>query len=811
MTNNHPYNEFKGELPLTGIRVLDLADERAALAGRVLADLGADVTLVEPPNGVHTRHLAPFLNDEPEVNRSYQHLYFNANKRSVVLDISTDTGANQLRELVGGIDILIETGHPDQMSSHGLGYDDLQRINPDLIFISVSPFGRQGPRRDWKATDLTASAAAGLLQVTGDIEDPPTHGPAFPAHTMSGLTAATAALVGLRGRDVYGDGAHVDISMQEATAFATVQTSNPNTWFWRKEIPVRPALSQTIKCADGKWVGCNISPLHLGTFLSMLDAAGVDHNLTPDDHDVIHSRGQATWQHLENPLQDLARELAAKLPRDEFLRGLWDGGHAAMPTLSFPEMIETEHYEKEMQFQDVNAPALGHSLSYSRSPVDSIQPPIPISSSPILGERPIGELLNFTQDNKTSKPKTSVPRMPLSGIRVLDFTWVLAGPLGTRMFANFGAEVIKIESSLRPDALRNQPLPNGRIDPNIGDQFNSANGGKKSVTINLTTERGKELVRQLVAKSDVIVNNYSAGAFTRMGFPYEELRKINPGIILLQLPGVGGDGPWSSKRTLGNLLMAASGLNFLAGFPGRSPRGMGVAYPDFTSPHLLVTTILAALRAREQTGTGREIELSQLSATVSLAGAEWMHFAHTGELPPRPGNTDQNYSPHGVYRTTGEDEWVALAVDGDRQWLALIEAMGRPELADDDRFSNHVQRKLNESELDKIISNWTATGDRWDLATRLQRVGIAASPVENLQDLIEIDEGFSSHYQHIHQPSDPEWDIAVTGEPIRFTDEQTRIIERAPMLGEHNEYVLREVLGLSQEECDELIMNDIVI
>ena len=798
------------DLPLSGIRVLDLADERAALGGRLLADLGADVTLVEPPGGVHTRHLAPFVDDEAGLDRSYQHLYFNANKRSVVLDLDDGGDAARLRELAARADVLIETGHPDAMSERGLGYEDLTAINPRLVFISVSPFGQRGPRRDWKATDLTACASGGLLQLMGEPEDPPNHGPAYPAHTMSGLAAATAALVALRGRDEGGAGVHVDISMQEATSFATVQTSNPNTWLWRKEIPRRPALSQAMQCADGKWVGCNISPLKLDTFLPLLDAAGIEHGLTPDDWQVIHSRGQAVWQYLENPLQDLARELAAKLPRDEFMQRLWDGGHATMPTMNFLEMRESEHYRGEDQFRDVGAPALGRSLSYSRSPVDPVQAPIPIVAAPTLGERTIDEVADAAPNEAASGSGGTMPRMPLAGIRVVDFSWVLAGPLGTRMLANFGAEVIKVESSVRPDSLRNQPLPDGRFEPNLSEQFNSANGGKRSVTLDLKEERGRELVNQLVAKADVVVDNYSAGALARMGFPYEELRKINPGIVVLHLPGVGGNSPWATKRTLGNLLMAASGMNFLAGFPDRDPRGMGVAYPDFTSPHLLVTSVLAALRARDRSGEGREIELSQLSATVSLLGAEWMRFAHSGEQPPLPGNTDPNYSPHGVYPTAGDDEWVAIAVDGDEQWSALAEAIGRPELAGDPRFASHAERKAHEGDLDQIVSEWTSAGDRWELAATLQAAGIAASPVENLRDLFEVDEGFSSHYQRVRQPSHPDLEIAVEGETIRFANEEDRIIERAPMLGEHNEYVLREVVGLSQTEFDELVVAGVV-
>ena len=798
--------------PLSGIRVLDLADERAALAGRILADLGADVTLIEPPAGMHTRSLAPFVDDEAGPERSYQHLYFNANKRSIVVDLREPGGVSRLRALAAAADVLIETRQPGEMAALGLGFAELHSRSPHLIYISASPYGQTGPHADWTATDLTTAAAAGLLQVTGEADDPPTHGPAHPAHTMTGLTVATAAMIALHGRDHTPGrpGTHLDISMQEATSFALVQTSNPNHWLWRGEIPVRPALSQALRCADGKWVSCLVLPNRLDAFLKLLDAAGIEHGLTPDDWEVVHERGQAAWQFLENPLQDLAQELAVRLTREEFLRGFWDGGHAAMPTLNFPEMLESEHFRAAGQFRDVEAPALSRGLSFSRSPVDPVQPPVPISPAPSLGQHTADDLPAPRPPSGSPAPNGTMPTMPLAGIRVLDFCWVAAGPLGTRILANFGAEVIKVESSVRIDSLRNQPLPGGRFHVDLPDLFNDANPGKKSLTLDLTDDRGKDLIRRLVAEADVVTDNYSAGSLTRMGFPYEQLRMINPGVVVLHLPGVGGDSPWASRRTLGNLLMAASGMNFLGGFPGRPPRSMGIAYPDFTSPHLLATSVLAALRARDRTGAGREIELSQLSATTALIGAEWMRFAHTGEQPPFPGNRDPNYCPHGVYRTVGDDEWVAIAVDGDDQWAALSAAIGRTDLAGDLRFDGHQARKANEDALDAIISDWTATRDRWDIAAQLQAAGVAASPVETLRDMMERDEGFTHHYQRIHQPSDPDWEIGIDGEPVRFALEQDRILQRAPVLGEHNESILRDIAGLSQAEFDELVVAGVV-
>ena len=793
------------ELPLAGVRVLELTDPRSALGGRLLADLGADVFLIEPPGGGEIRSMAPFVGDQPGPERSFQHLYFNANKRSLTLDLETAEGVEELPRLAVDADILIECGQPGSLDAEAL-----HQLNPHLIIISATPYGQRGPKRQWRASDLTASAAGGFLQISGEREDPPTRGPAHVAHTMTGLHIASAAMIALHGRDRVPSqpGAQIDISMQEATSLALVQTSNPNTWLRQREIPVRPALSQAHLCRDGKWLGCNISPRLLPHFLEMLDEAGIEHGYSGDDGMAQLRPARAAWRHLDNPLQMLAGELAARMDRDDMLRGLQAGKHPAMPTLSFDQFGESEHYQVAGQFAELEAPELGETLSYSRSPLDPVQSPLPIAPAPRLGS---AEAPGST-DQQTAHPSRHEPMslQPLKGIRVIDMTWVVAGPLGGRILANFGAEVLKVESMARLDGVRGQPTVENGFSVDHAGLFNGANTSKKSVTLNLSDERGRELFRKLVATADVVVNNYSAGTLDRMGLGYELLREINPGIIVLHLPGVGGESPWRKLRTLGNLLLAASGMNFLMGFPGRPPRGPGVAYPDFTSPHLLAVSVLAALRARERSGEGREIELSQLSATVALVGAEWMRFAHTGETPERPGNRDANHCPHGVYRTIGEDEWVAIAVRGDSEWAAFATAIGRPKLTTAERFASHEARKANEDELDAIISDWAGNQDKWQAAERLQAAGIAANAVENLRDMMEVDEHFRDHFQIIQQPSAPELDIAVERDAIRFMHEDDRILQRSPMLGEHNEYALREIAGLSQEEFDELVVAGVI-
>ena len=399
---------------------------------------------------------------------------------------------------------------------------------------------------------------------------------------------------------------------------------------------------------------------------------------------------------------------------------------------------------------------------------------------------------------------------PLAGVRVVDFCWVAAGPMATRILANFGAQVIKVESRVHMDSLRYDLRPEGSTSENVSAIFAQVNPGKLSVNLDLSRDKGRDLVRRLIATADVVTNNYRPGALERMGLGYEALREINPGIVLLNMPGCGREGPWSQVATMGNLVLAASGHNSLTGFAGQPPRGLGTPWPDFTSPYIGVATVLAALRERDRTGLGQELDLSQLSATVSLLGVEWMQFVSTGQQPPRRANRDPNHCPHGVYPTSGEDEWCAIAAHGDRDWAELCGLMGRSELRNDDRFATHESRKVHEDEVDTIVSLWTHAHDRWELADLLQAHGIAAAAVEDLRDLLETDPQLVDHFQSVDpQPSDPEVELVIDGESIRFAGVD-RPLKRAPMYGEHNEYVLRELVGLTQEQFDWLVVEEVI-
>lgn len=804
---------------LAGIRILDLADRSAALAGRILGDLGAEVIMVEPPTGNSIRHLAPFVDGAPGLETSFAHQYYSANKGSVTIDLDDDHGRNQFRALVATCDVIIDTEHPGQLESLGLGHGALRSVNPSLIQCSITPFGLDTPWRDRLATDIVAGAASGLIWLSGESRGRPVQGGANVSYAMAGLCASSAISTALHQRDNTDGpdrpGAHIDLSLQEATVMAAMQTATPSQWTWHGRIPRRPGLSSALRCADGGYVGHMVRPDRFAGFLEWADRVGIDHGMTIDDWG---------WSRLDaprkdNPVAETTLALAAKLTRDEFAAGALEAGLICLPVLDFVDLARTEQYLVNDQFQTVRSDSLDIELGFVRSPVDALEDGVEIHPAPALGaDQSIVDALAAV-DPTTPSPAPALaaastdPSQALAGIRVVDFSWVLAGPIGTRILASFGAEVIRVESATKPDSMRGGIGPDGQPDPDMAGLFNSVNAGKLSLAVDLRTNAGLTLVKDLIATADVVVNNFRPGAMERMGLGFDVLQSLRPDIVALNLPGAHRHGPWAVRPSMGNILMAASGFNMLTGFDGERPRGIGVAYPDFTSPHLLASTILAALRHRRDTGDGQEIHLTQLSATLALLGAEWMEYVATGQQPPRRANRDPNLCPHGIFAATpsdhSDDEWVAVAVDGDAQWRQLCTLMQQPELANDPRFTTHADRKANEDELDVIVESWTASADKWDLADQLQAAGIAAAPVEHLAETYERDPQLQHHYLTVHQPSRPEIDIPIDRPAAQWVGSKHQL-RRSPGLGEHNEYLIRELLGRSDEEYVELVIGDVL-
>lgn len=774
--------------PLADVRILDLTDESGAFATRLLADLGAEVVRVESPDAGRLRRLAPFLGGEEGPERSLQHLYHDAGKQSVVVDRSTTEGDAALDELLGWADAVVETERLDHAR--------VVTANPRSVHVTITPFGLDGPRSEWAGNDLTAVAAGGLAWVCGKPGDPPNQPGADQGHKMAGLAAAAGTVMALRGLRQQPDaaGVHLDISAQLATAQATVQTSHPTHWLWNGRVPGGPGLTTVHQCSDGQWVTLMVRPDRLGVFLDWCREAGLD---VPDDEAELHDAFGGTTR-----LALLIRELVSRYPRDEFFERAWEIDLLGLPVNTLPDLETCDHLVATQAFVDVDHGDLHPPLPFPRSPLDAVA--VPLRRAPRLGEH-----TSASRPRRPHRPAAAPLDLgrALDGIRVVDFCWVLAGPLGTRILADFGAEVIRVEAGARsyPDHF-----PADAAHPDLGAFHNTVNTQKRSVTIDPRTDRGRELLLDLITRSDVVTNNYRPGSFEEMGFGYDVLRERNPGIISIHMPGCGRQGPWRDRGSFGNMIAGASGLSWLTGFPGRSPRGLGVAHPDFTGPYLLAMAAVAAVQRREQNGgVGEELEVNQLTGTLGLVGVEWLQYASTGEAPPMRANRDPNWCPHGIYPSAGEDEWVAVAAGDDEAWRRLCDVIDRPDLRDDPALATLAGRKAAEDRLDEAIRAWTAGRDKWTVADELQRHGVAAAPVEHLADAADRDPVLSRWMERVRQPSHPDIELVTCGEAIQEAG-RYRPLRRAPMVGEHNDAVLRDVLGLDDDEIARLADDGVV-
>lgn len=759
-------------------------------AGRLLADLGADVIRVDyPGDETHPeirgfRPAAPFLDDIVRWDRSYEHLAFNAGKRLLAADLGLPEGRERFLELLRTSDGLIAPA--PVLRELGISDKAVLATNPQLVRISITPFGLSGPWSDRLGADITAAAAGGMAFVSGEPERPPIHPAANVCSKVAGLAAATAMLAALRGAP----GAHIDISMQECVAFTTLQTASPSYWRWHGvEVPRNTAYEfPVVRCKDDRWAVIRARPDQWLRLREWALERGLAVKAGPEEWREATRAKLASFRLGE--AADLTEQLGAMYDRDEFLEVGRERGLMGLPLMSFDDLRTNEHLASIGEFVRLEHPELG-TLELPKSPyagMGSVEPlRLPTTVNTVEPHVPPA--------HRVEGP----PGKPLDGLRVLEIAWVLAGPLGCRLLSNLGAEVIKIESEARMDTIRGSVPPPTGSTLTAGGWFNDANTGKHSATIDTRSAEGRDLLLRLAARCDIVMENQRPGALERMGLPYDRLRELNPGIIVAHMAGAGRTGPWSGYGTFGNMITGASGLNVITGWEGAPPTGLGVAFGDFVSPYLVASAVIAAILERERTGLGQEIDMSQLPGMLSLMSAEWMRYARTGVQEPRRMNRDPNYAPHGIYPCEGDDAWIAIAVPDDPTFWQLADVMGRPELGADPRFNMHEDRKANEDALDAIVSAWTRTQDRWEAAELLQRAGIPAAAVESIADQLDRDPQMASRFEIVRQPTDPGLDITVHGEQIRF-EGIANPVGRAPALGEHNEYVFREVVGLGEDE-----------
>ncbi|MBI4216668.1 MAG: CoA transferase [Chloroflexi bacterium] len=390
----------------------------------------------------------------------------------------------------------------------------------------------------------------------------------------------------------------------------------------------------------------------------------------------------------------------------------------------------------------------------------------------------------------------------LAGLRVLDFTWVLAGPSSTRFLADHGAQIIKVEQRGTGDRVRQAVLADAKPGVNRGGYFNCINRGKLSITLNMGDPRAQGLVRRLVPLCDIVVDNFRPGIMERWGLDYENLRRLRPDIIALSLSGMGRTGPYAGYGSFGPNLQALSGITYLTGFPWRDPVGFGYSYSDYTGGWAGALAMLQALHYRRRTGQGQFVDLSQLEALLPMLGVGLMDLTVNGRQATRAGNRlpGQPAAPHGAYRCRGDDQWCVIAVFTPAEWEAFCRALGNPPWAVDPKFASVTARVQHQDELDRLVEEWTGQRTPDQVMEHLQSHGVAAAAVREAPDLIDRDPqlrefGFWVEADH------PELGRRLyEGMPFKLSETPGAVRRGSPLLGEHNDLVFGELLGLSPEE-----------
>jgi crotonobetainyl-CoA:carnitine CoA-transferase CaiB-like acyl-CoA transferase len=404
---------------------------------------------------------------------------------------------------------------------------------------------------------------------------------------------------------------------------------------------------------------------------------------------------------------------------------------------------------------------------------------------------------------ETSQPPGN--KLPLAGVKVLDFMWVLAGPGITRVLADYGATIIRIESTSRTDPVRTVgPFQNGRSGAESSGLWANNNAGKYGITLDLSTAGAREIVLDLVRWADVVCESFSPKAMRAWGLDYESLRSVKPDLIMLSSCLMGQSGPLSRFAGFGNLAAALCGFYNLVGWPDRLPSGPFSAYTDYIAPRFGACALMAALIHKKLTGEGQYIDQAQAESALQFLSLPIVDFSANQRRYQPVANRDLYHAPHGVYAAAGDDRWIAIACRNDDQWRDLCQLMGMAQLADDARFNTMAARQANGEELDRLINQWTRTMEAPEAERRLQACGIPAHVVQNAHDL--YDDQQLHHRKHFVQVPHPElgktW---VENSRFRLSRTPAQVKRAAPTLGEHNQYVLEQILGYDQDRIAELV------
>ncbi|MET0828984.1 MAG: CoA transferase [Microbacterium sp.] len=400
---------------------------------------------------------------------------------------------------------------------------------------------------------------------------------------------------------------------------------------------------------------------------------------------------------------------------------------------------------------------------------------------------------------------------PLADVRILDLTHWWSGPEATAVLAALGADVVKIEAMQRPDSSRALRARDIDADPEWFERssvFNGANAGKRGITLDLSSQQGRDVFATMVTKSDVVINNFSARVMSNLGFSHEALAAMNPRIVTVDMTSFGLTGPWRDLVGFAYVFEQLSGAASMTGYQNGPPATLGGA-SDPAAGYTGALAVLAGLAARDATGQSQHFDISQTEAMASFLGAAMVEAQLTGVAGTRRGNRHAHWAPHNVYRCAGEDEWVAIAIRTDAEWARLVDVLGQPEWASDPELATERSRKAREDDIDQHLGEWTARFDKSAVASALWRAGIPSGELLDAHEL-EGDPQLQARHVFQHVRREPMGDLALPVAPLRMSGLDLRYERPAPRLGEHNAEVLKEILGLSDDAIAALEAADVI-
>lgn len=808
---------------LSPYRVLDLTDHGALICGQILGDLGADVIVAEPPGGAAARREGPFAGGQAGPNTSLAWWANNRNKRAITLDLETDAGRARLKRLAAHVDVVVESFAPGYLGAHGVGYDALTAINPALVVVSITPFGQTGPKADWAASDLTLFAASGPMAMTGDDDRAPCAITVPQAWLHAGAEGAVGALIALTGAIRDGVGQHVDVSVQTAAMMATQATVLSAAWGENETKRMAGGVNfggiplKFVNPAKDGYVSVTfLFGTAIGPFTQRLMALMCERGIVDEatrDKDWINYTGLLMSG--QEPLSELLRcisaiaEFTSGFTKDELFEMASEHDLLIVPVATLDEVAHSEQLADRDYFQDVPHPELGRSVRYPGPHAKLSEAPVLYRRRPpLLGEHDAEVDAEIAVAPARPRPADAPAsrELPLAGIRVLDIMWVVAGPWGTRYLADYGATVIKVDSPRRVDTARTVgPFKDHVPGAERSGLYATINAGKLGITLNLGCPEGRALMLKLAAWADVVTESFAPGALVRMGVGYEDICAVNPDVIMISSCLNGQTGPHATLAGFGTMGLHIAGFGELAGWPDRAPASPAGAYTDYIAPKFIATTVLAALEYRRRTGKGQYIDLSQGEAAIHFLGPAMLDYFVNGNVPVRRGNASPDYSPHGVYPLAGDDQWIAIAVTAEHQWQALLRTTHMPELADDARFVTMAGRVAHHHDLDAIVATWTAGRTAAEAEAALQMAGVPVHRVAGSPDLI-ADPQLAARGHFATVPHGELGDVVVETSRMRFSATPSVVTRAGPTLGQDNDRVLHEILGLSDDEVTELLM-----